>query len=121
MRMWMVNPKMMCRNHLLGEHLEIHMFLGTLRERKKIDGFINNNLLEPRSLFQRHDELVNEMQRRGYNHKSPIKEEECFCISHLTNEQQYHEINRSSAFSDLIMRCPECHYRYKNVDLKNSY
>ena len=26
MRMWMVNPRIMCRQHLLGEHVEIHMF-----------------------------------------------------------------------------------------------
>ena len=23
MRMWMVNPKIMCRKHLLGEHVEL--------------------------------------------------------------------------------------------------
>jgi hypothetical protein len=25
--MWMVDPRIMCRNHLLGEHAEIHMFV----------------------------------------------------------------------------------------------
>ena len=25
MRMWMVNPKMMCNKHLLGEHVELHL------------------------------------------------------------------------------------------------
>jgi hypothetical protein len=30
MRMWMVPPKVMCRKHLLGEHVEIHMLAGSL-------------------------------------------------------------------------------------------
>jgi hypothetical protein len=31
MRMWMVNPRIMCGNHLLGEHLETHMFYGIIK------------------------------------------------------------------------------------------
>ena len=31
MRMWMVDPQIMCRQHLLGEHTEMHMFVGTLK------------------------------------------------------------------------------------------
>ena len=31
MRDWKVNPKLLCRQHLLGNHLEVHMFVGTLR------------------------------------------------------------------------------------------
>lgn len=30
MRMWMVDPKIMCRKHLLGEHLELHMLAGCI-------------------------------------------------------------------------------------------
>ena len=32
MRMWMIDPKLLCRKHLLGEHLEIHMFVGTINK-----------------------------------------------------------------------------------------
>jgi len=28
MRMWMLNPKALCRKHLMGEHVEIHMLVG---------------------------------------------------------------------------------------------
>ena len=40
MRMWMVDPKKMCRKHLLGEHVEIHMMVGTLLKGRSIDGFL---------------------------------------------------------------------------------
>ena len=61
MRMWLVNPEIMCQKHLCGEHVEMHMFLGTLKKRKKVDGYITNNLFEPRLLYQRHKNLAEEM------------------------------------------------------------
>ena len=32
MRMWLVNPALLCRQHLLGEHVEMHMFAGHILE-----------------------------------------------------------------------------------------
>ena len=108
MRMWLANPEKMCQKHLCGEHLEMHMFLGALKKRKKIDGYLKNNLFEPRSLFQRHKDLAKEMIDRGYNHKSPIDEIDCFSIFILSMEKQYWEIDKEAALRDLLDRCPEC-------------
>lgn len=72
MRMWMVNPTLMCRQHLLGEHVEIHMLVGTLLRKKSIAGFVENDLIEVHSIRARHAELVTEMKRRGMNHRSPL-------------------------------------------------
>jgi len=33
--MWMTPPAGMCRKHLLGEHVELHMLLGQLAARQK--------------------------------------------------------------------------------------
>ena len=71
----MVSPRLMCRQHLLGEHLEIHMFIGSLKRGISMDGFAKNNMIEPESLWARHDELVNEMIKRGYKHDSPLEED----------------------------------------------
>lgn len=71
--MWMVNPSLMCNQHILGEHLECHMFVSTINQNKrKLDGFIKNGLLEADKLVIRHDALVQEMLNRGINHKTPI-------------------------------------------------
>ena len=86
MRQWMVDPSIMCQKHLCGEHLEHHMLLGTLRKGIKVDGYLKNNLFEPRSLFERHKAISEEMIRRGYKHQSPLIEEDCSCILNLTNE-----------------------------------
>ena len=39
MRMWMLPPAGMCRKHLLGEHVELHMLLGSLRRGKIFRAF----------------------------------------------------------------------------------
>ena len=70
--MWMVNPKILCERHLLGEHCEIHMFVGAIKKQLSLNGYVENNLLECASLLERHDDLAEEMTRRGMNHASPL-------------------------------------------------
>jgi len=113
--MWLCDPKIMCQKHLCGEHLEMHMFLGTLKKQKKVDGYIANNLFEPRSLYQRHKDLADEMGRRGYNHKSQLNETDCSCILNLPIEKQYWEIDKVAALKDLLDRCPECRKQFTSA------
>lgn len=75
MRMWMVDPALLCRKHLLGEHNELHMLAGSLLRGKGVQGFVQKGLLEPARLHQRHDALAREMLARGYKHQSPLPEE----------------------------------------------
>jgi hypothetical protein len=72
MRMWLIDPRLMCSQHLLGEHVELHMLVGSLNRGKRIDGFLRDGLVELRSIRRRHAELVVEMQRRGFRHQSPL-------------------------------------------------
>lgn len=116
MRMWMVNPQIMCRQHLLGEHSELHMFIGSLQKRKNLEGFFQNNCLEPRSIYERHKKLVIEMLNRGYNHKSNILLNDCMCILNLPIEKQYWEINKELSLKLLLDRCPECRKNYSNLN-----
>ena len=108
MRMWMVNPAVMCNRHLLGEHVECHMFAGHLNLRKSVTGYIKNNLFQPESLKERHDQLVLEMQRRGMNHNSPLDK---FDISYLSNEQKSCIVNVKEAQTELFRRCSKCNIR----------
>lgn len=114
MRMWLCDPKIMCQKHLCGEHVEMHMFLGTLQKGKKIDGFLKNNLFQPRSLLYRHDQLMREMQRRHYNHKSEIKWIDFYKAynSLETTEKKHWDIDKDAALKDLLDRCPECRKRF---------
>ena len=106
MRQWLVDPKLLCRKHLLGEHVEHHMFMGTIKRGISVEGYLRDGLLEPRSLHRRHDELVAEMRSRGYNHKSPLLDVD---ISHLRDGK----INIERNIEDLKNRCVECAKRIK--------
>lgn len=111
MRMWMVDPKIMCRQHLLGEHVEHHMFIGTLNKGVAIKGYLADNLMEPASLQARHDELVVEMERRGYNHKSPLPPS----LAQLPKADFETKIDREASLAELLRRCPECAARHKEI------
>lgn len=113
MRMWMVDPKIMCKKHLLGEHVETHMFMGCMAKGKKLQGYIDNNLFEVQSLFYRHLELSQEIEDRGYKHKSVMN-----LGNYLLHYKKYTnvKIDREQSLSDLLDRCSECRKRKEELD-----
>lgn len=107
MRMWMVDPAIMCRAHLLGEHVEMHMFIGGIAKGTSMLGFAKSGLLETRELYQRHDDLVAEMLKRGMNHKSPMPEVE------LPENVIDATVDREWSLNILIDKCVDCRERYQ--------
>ena len=106
MRMWMLPPSGMCRKHLLGEHVELHMLLGSLRRGKNIEGFLSGGLVDPQLVHARHEELVAEMTSRGFRHSSPIDAHECAALAAGYSGRA--SIDTASNAKDLCQRCPEC-------------
>lgn len=102
MKMWMVDPKLMCRKHLLGEHVELHMFVGAINKAKNLDGYIDKGLLEVHNIIKRHKRIVKEMLKRGYNHKSNISEDYYWIPLY------WGKIDRKANLKELAKRCPEC-------------
>jgi hypothetical protein len=75
MRIWDVPPGILCRNHLLGEHSELHALWSILTNNKKGYAHHPETLRwqgKLKALYHRHDLLVQEMTRRGYKHQSPL-------------------------------------------------
>lgn len=101
MRMWNVQPSVMCRKHLLGEHVEMHMFAGCINKGKNISGYIDKGLVEISKINGRHEELALEMKRRCYKHSSP-----CPKIDVIKAVEGMVDISKSRA--ELARRCPEC-------------
>lgn len=110
MRMWMVNPKIMCRQHLLGEHVEIHMFIGTISRQKSVEGYLQKGLLEVHNLHARHEELVKEMKRRGYNHCSEVDEK-------WKRTEKQGIIDREKNLGELVRRCERCKHRSDELQI----
>jgi hypothetical protein len=75
MRIWDISPKNLCRNHLLGEHRELHAIWSVLVNGK--NGYARHPETlrwrgKLKALYHRHDLLVSEMAVRGYQHRSPL-------------------------------------------------
>lgn len=75
MRIWDIHPKNLCRNHLLGEHRELHAVWTVITQNKK--GYSQHPetkrwMGKLAALYRRHEQLVHEMKRRGYRHRSPL-------------------------------------------------
>ena len=102
--MWMVNPRIMCREHLLGEHVEIHMFIGSINRGKSVKGYLEKGLLEVHNLYSRHEDLIREMKRRQYNHNSEVDEKWKFA-------EKAGVIDKENNFSELLSRCSKCKKR----------
>lgn len=108
----MVPASLMCRRHLLGEHVEIHMLLGTLLKGRSIAGFLDKGLLEPVSLKQRHDLLAVEMEARGYRHGSPISSAEFkAALASLDDKELAVKVDPGKSRMELYSRCAECENR----------
>ena len=111
MRMWGINPKFLCKKHLLGEHGEIHKhrhnFVKHHRITKRITPIVQ---IEPENMEKRHNELAEEMLNRGYNHHSPYELPD---LSYLQDFERYAKIDVQNSIKDLSERCPECAERIK--------
>jgi hypothetical protein len=78
MRIWDIPPEKLCRNHLFGEHRELHAIWSILTNGKK--GYAHHPetvrwMGKQKALYLRHEELVKEMVQRRYCHHSPLEKQ----------------------------------------------
>jgi len=74
-RVWDLDPRILCRQHLLAEHRELHAVWAILTEDKR--GYRNHpetKRWEGRlaALYARHEAQTKEMATRGYRHAPPL-------------------------------------------------
>jgi hypothetical protein len=75
MRIWDLDPALLCDRHLLGEHRELHAIWTVLTTNRT--GYARHpETVRWRgrlaALYRRHDAQVTEMSRRGFRHRSPL-------------------------------------------------
>ena len=103
----MVDPAAMCRRHLLGEHVELHMLAGSLRRGRSIAGFLAKGLLEPAAMRRRHAALAAEIVKRGWNHASPLT------VPPSVRLLRRYKVDTAVSAVELSRRCPECRIRLR--------
>ena len=102
MRMWMVNPSKLCRQHLLGEHNEVHMLAGSMNKQHSLQGYLDKGLIDPMYVTPRHNALAKEMKERGYHHGSPIG----LVIIRADYMRRFVDVQES--IKELKQRCSRC-------------
>lgn len=75
MRIWDIEPKLLCRKHLAAEHRELHGLWNILTLGKK--GYARHPetlrwVGKLAALYRRHESLVAEMARRKWRHATPL-------------------------------------------------
>ena len=103
MRMWGVNTALLCNKHLLGEHVEMHMFAGTIKKGISTKGYEETGLVDLSKIRSRHDRIAKEMLRRGMRHKSPMDP----VVEGLKGGGIDIKVN----LKELKRRCPDCRRR----------
>ena len=88
MRIWDIEPSRLCRNHLLGEHRELHAIWSILTKNKKGYSRHPETLRwkgKLKALYLRHALLVRELEKRAYRHKSDLAK--CLALGRARQNQ----------------------------------
>lgn len=103
MRMWMIDPRLMCKKHISGEHNEIHKHLPSLYKGVSITGRMGPPAqIQLNALQSRHDELAQYL-----NHKSPL-DVDYELIRHNYREHYHTRVDPDHNLADLVYRCADC-------------
>jgi hypothetical protein len=88
------------------------MFIGHIQYKRDLTGYIESNLLEPCSLWGRHQALVKEMLRRGFQHKSPVPDPSKIDLDYMPDWQKGYMIDVNTSLKELLARCKRCKELY---------
>ena len=77
MRIWDIEPKYLCRKHLLAEHRELHGLWNILTKHNATGGYSRHPetlrwVGKTKALYNRHEALIIEFTKRGYKHHTPL-------------------------------------------------
>ena len=120
-RMWLTRPDTLCDKHLLGEHHELHVFVGRITKGLGMQGYLDNGHCEPALILVRHEDIVQEMRSRNMNHKSPITRQQAVALYQFVNglePPQAGYVDILGSYRELMERCEYCAKRIKDAQLE---
>ena len=95
----------LCRQHLIGDHGELHKHLHVFIRKYSIAG--RRGQISPLYMKSWHNALAAEMTNRGYNHKSKFQQPN---LTYLPYEDLVGKANEEEVLEKL-QNCPECRKR----------
>lgn len=106
-----IAARRLCRQHLLGDHGELHKHRHVFERRYSIAG--RRGQIEPLLMQAWHDALVREMARRGYRHQSPYAQPS---LAHLPAEDLFGKVDREATLDRLRTKCTACAQRIQETE-----
>ena len=100
--MYNLYPTLLCDRHLLKEHMDIHMFKRALDLKVDICQEIKEGKIETHNLIKRHNELMVEIEARGYIHNTPIGKGEY---------KEQGKVDKTKVVAYLAIFCEDCKKR----------
>ena len=109
-RQWLAVPELMCRNHLLGEHAETHMFMTKMEEGFSLQGYIDKSEFFGAEYIKYRHDLLSKLIK---GHGSPLDEpsndlKEAYPLIVPTQDDLV------TSLDDLFARCNECFVNHAN-------
>jgi len=112
MRMWLIDPRLLCMKHLKLEHKDLHSIVKNLNSGINLDLYIVRGDIDPSNVFTRHEIVEQELQLRGVYTNSPLHKFECKALETWYGKVN---INLGRSLSDLSSACPSCHKRISSL------
>ena len=103
----MINPRKMCKQHISGEHNELHKHLPSLLSGCKIDGRFSPIVQIQLNMYvERHNELA-----KFLNHKSPLQIESSEIFKNIYPRYYDMVVDVKHNMKDLYGRCKQCNLK----------
>ena len=110
MRVWDISPKLLCVNHLLGEHAEIHAIWNVITKNRKGYSRHPETLRwkgKLKALYLRHETVADEMKRRGFSHRSILD------LKLATGKKKQTDLIDSTKVQKRILKRKKCRCQIK--------
>ena len=98
----MIPSELLCDQHLLGEHKEQHMLVGSILKGISLQGYIDAELVALHLIRERHEESIAEMDKRGFGHASDLVD---------YPKQEPTRVDPRESIRELARRCLKCRRR----------
>jgi len=111
MKMYLVNPEVMCSQHLEEEHRSIHVIGDMIKNNFDVEEFVDNKLFDLGQLKKRHDELEKEMEIRGCWNNNPLdiivpKDHKYYNV--IVNQRPMNNVDTYQNRKELLRHCSRC-------------
>lgn len=117
MRMWMLNPRILCTKHLTIEHDDIHRLINLLITDSRIEDYDFIDNIQFKGVIKRHDAIVCELLRRNIFHTTPLEKND-INIENIPDHMKSYVVDSKLSLKDLLIECNRC--KMNVIQLKGS-